>query len=144
MNPSRKKILVVEDDARIASALTLRLEAAGYKVLKAPDGLVGLKLAVEERPDLLLMDIWMPVGIGFSVAQRLRTLGLGDIPIIFLTASRLAGLRKAAEELGAAAFFEKPYDSKKLLETIARILAQTGHCASPAPSSPQLAETNQP
>jgi DNA-binding response OmpR family regulator len=114
-----KKILVVEDDTKIAAALAIRLEAAGYSVSTAPDGLAGLKLAVEQKPDLLLMDIWMPVGLGFSVAQRLRSLGLSGIPIIFITASRAKGLRKAAEALGAVAFFEKPYDPQALLAAVA-------------------------
>jgi len=64
------------------------------------------------------MDIWMPVGIGFSVAQRLHSLGLRGVPIIFITASKVKGLRKTAERLGAVAFFEKPYDSEQLLAAV--------------------------
>src|SRR5437899_2754692 len=105
-----KKIVVLEDDRRIAAALVIRLEAAGYEVLTAPDGLQGLKLVLEARPDLILMDIWMPVGLGFSVTQRLQGMGLGRIPIIFLTASKRKGLKKIAKDLGAAGFFEKPFD----------------------------------
>src|SRR6266700_1636156 len=93
-----KKILVLEDDARIATALAIRLEAAGYQVLTAADGLEGLKLALENRPDLILMDIWMPVGLGFSVAQRLQQMGLGGTPMIFITASKLKGLKDAAKK----------------------------------------------
>jgi len=117
-----KKILVVEDDNKIAAALAIRLQAAGYSVLSATDGQAGLKLAVEQKPDLLLMDIWMPVGLGFSVAQRLQSLGLSGIPIIFITASRAKGLKKAAEALGAVAFFEKPYDPAALLAAVAEAL----------------------
>ena len=117
-----KTILVVEDDTRIAAALGVRLEAAGYEVLTAADGLGGLKLALNNRPDLILMDIWMPVGIGFSVAQRLQSIGLTGIPIIFITASKLKGLRETAKQLGAVAFFEKPYDSVQLLEAISSAL----------------------
>ena len=113
-----KKILNVEDDTKIAAALAIRLEAAGYAALTAPDGLAGLKLALESKPDLILMDIWMPVGIGFSVAQRLHSLGLHGVPIIFITASKVKGLRKTAERLGAVAFFEKPYDSEQLLAAV--------------------------
>jgi two-component system phosphate regulon response regulator PhoB len=132
-----KRILVIEDDTKIAAALAIRLEAAGYSVLRASDGLAGLKLAVEQKPDLLLMDIWMPVGLGFSVAQRLQGLGLKGIPIIFITASRAKGLKKAAEALGAAAFFEKPYDPQALLAAVAEALkspdsAPSEHCPAAA------------
>src|SRR5882762_9128692 len=122
MDPTMKKILVMEDDKKIATALAIRLEAAGYEVFTAPDGFGGLKLALHQRPDLLLMDIWMPVGTGFSVAQRLQSLGLSGIPMIFITASKLKGLKQAAEKLGAVGFFEKPYDPAQLLNTIAGAL----------------------
>jgi len=117
-----KKILVMEDDKRITAALVIRLEAAGYQVLTADDGFAGLKMTLETKPDLILADIWMPLGMGFSVAQRLKELGLAGIPIIFITAAKQKGLRGAAEQLGAAAFLEKPYDPEELLAIIARTL----------------------
>jgi CheY-like chemotaxis protein len=121
----KKKILVMDDDEKILAALVIRLEAAGYEVLTARDGFDGLKLTMNETPDLLLMDIWMPVGLGLSVAQRLNRLGLDGIPKIFMTASQAKGLKQAALDQGAVAFFEKPYDSAKLLQTIADALAES-------------------
>jgi CheY-like chemotaxis protein len=118
----KKRILVIEDDKRITTALAIRLEAEGYEVVTASDGFAGLKEVLTEQPDLLLMDIWMPVGTGFSVAQRLQSLGLSAIPKIFITASKLRGLHRAATLLGAYAFFEKPYDPDLLLEAVARAL----------------------
>src|SRR5947209_6236091 len=97
-----RTILVVEDDPKIAAALRVRLEAAGYAVATAGDGFSGLKMTVHCKPSLILLDIMMPVGMGFSVAERLKDLGMGDIPIIFITASKRAGLRKTAQQLGAA------------------------------------------
>jgi CheY-like chemotaxis protein len=122
-----KKILIVEDDSRIAAALEIRLQAAGYDVLQAANGFDGLKLVFDQMPHLLIMDIWMPVGIGFSVAQRLQQLGLNSIPIIFITASKIDGLKAEAEKLGAVAFFEKPYDPKALLVAVADAL-DTADC----------------
>jgi CheY-like chemotaxis protein len=113
-----KKILIIEDDSNIAAALAIRCEAAGYEVMRAADGFRGLQSAIHFLPDLILMDIWMPVGLGFSVAQRLQGLGLGGIPLIFITASKLKGLRETAESLGAVAFFEKPYDPEQLMYAI--------------------------
>lgn len=122
----------MEDDPKISAALSIRLAASGYDVRTVPNGFDGLKLALQFQPDLLLMDIWMPVGLGFSVAQRLQSLGLGNIPIIFITASKLNGLRQTAEDLGAFAFFEKPYDSAQLLEAVAKAIG-TNPCLAAAP-----------
>lgn len=121
-----KKILVIEDDAKIAAALRVRLTATGYEVITAGDGFTGLKMTMTHTPDLILLDIMMPVGMGFSVAERLRDLGLGEIPIIFITASKRTGLRKTAQQLGAAGFFEKPYDADELLAAIRLILNSAG------------------
>src|ERR1041385_7794905 len=119
---SMKRILVIEDDKNIANALAIRLEAANYEVTTASNGLEGLKQILERRPDLIVMEIWMPIGMGFSVAERLRGLGLSGIPIVFITASKQAGLLDAAKGLGAVAFFEKPYDAEQLLQTISSTL----------------------
>ena len=125
----------MEDDVKIAAALRIRLEAGGYQVVAAADGFSGLKMTMTHRPNLILLDIMMPVGMGFSVAERLKDLGLGDIPIIFITASKRAGLRKTAQQLGAAGFFEKPYDADQLLAAIQLILGPA-HLAAAAQSTP--------
>jgi DNA-binding NtrC family response regulator len=116
-----KKILVVDDDKKIVAALEIRLKAAGYEVLTAPDGFEGLKLALRSRPNLIISDIWMPAGLGFSMAGRLQEWAPG-IPVIFITAGKEKGLEKAAKLVGAVAFFEKPYDPAKLLEAVANAL----------------------
>ena len=113
-----KKVLILEDDTRIAAALAIRLSAAGYDVSTASDGLQGIHQVVEERPDLLVMDIWMPVGLGFSVAQRMQGLGLKGIPIIFITAHGDAKMRIQAMRDGAVEFLTKPFDNAVLLETV--------------------------
>ena len=137
-----KKIVIIEDDTRIATALAIRLEGAGYEVLTASDGFRGLKLVLDSRPDLILMDIWMPVGIGFSVAQRLKDLGLSGVPIIFITASKQKELKKAATDLGAVGFIEKPYDPEQLLAAIARALAASASSAVSKPSNAEMQTTN--
>lgn len=130
-----KKILVVEDDPKITTALSVRLKSIGYEVVTAGDGFSGLKMTMTHRPSLILLDIMMPVGMGFSVAERLRDIGLGEIPIIFITASKRAGLRKTAQQLGAAGFFEKPYDAEELLAAVNLILGQPSFPVA-SPSSP--------
>ena len=116
------KILIIEDDKQIASALAIRLSAAGYAVLSAFDGFQGLKAAVVQKPNLIITDIWMPHPLGFLDRTRMHNLGLGGVPVIYITASRKKDLKQIAIEEGAAGFFEKPYDAEELLSCIARIL----------------------
>ena len=82
-----KHILIIEDDQKIALALTLRLQSAGYEATTAYDALTGLDAAVNNPPDLVLMDICLPIGNGFTLSERIQTLLPTPIPIIFITAS---------------------------------------------------------
>ena len=121
-----KKILIVEDDVDINKALQIRMEAAGYQVFCATDGYYGLSLAVKEKPDLMLLDISMPAGSGFSIVERLQEHGeQAAIPFIILTASQQPANIEMAKSLGAVAFFEKPFDSAALLESIQEALASS-------------------
>jgi CheY-like chemotaxis protein len=118
-----KKILVVEDDQNIARAISIRLKNAGYEVSVASDALSAVETAIKNVPDLVLLDISIPAGTGFTVAERIQTLVTTATPLIFLTASRKPGLRDKAKELGAAAFFQKPYEWDDLLGAIQLALA---------------------
>ena len=117
------KILIIEDDVKIALALSVRLKAAGYEVKKAHDALTGFHAAVNDPPDLVLLDISMPAGGGFSVAEKIRSQLPGHTPIIFITASKLPEFRVRAAELGAIEFFEKPFEAGELLEAIRSALS---------------------
>ena len=121
----RKKILVVEDDKTISMALAIRLRSYGYETTIASDTVSGLETALKIRPDLVLLDISLPAGNGFVVAERIQTLIPTATPMIFLTASRKPGLREKAKELGAAAFFQKPYDAEDLRDAVQLALAGT-------------------
>ena len=117
-----KKILIAEDDRTIAAALEIRLKAAGYEVQVLADGFRSYIRAMTGQPDLILMDICMPMGSGLAVAQELKHTGLADVPIIFMTASKKAAFWRMAQEVGAVGFFEKPFDTEKLLAAISRAL----------------------
>jgi len=112
-----ERILIVEDDPSIAKGLGVRLKASGYEVTIATDALTALSAARQTQPDLALLDISLPAGNGFTVAQRIFDLMPTTTPVIFLTASKESGLRQEAARLGAA-FFEKPYDADQLLAAI--------------------------
>jgi DNA-binding response OmpR family regulator len=118
-----KQVLIIEDDQKIAMALALRLKAAGYGTTTAYDALTGLKAAINNPPALVLLDISMPAGDGFSVAERIQTLIPTPTPIIFLTASKKPDFRERAKKLGAAGYFEKPYEAEELFGAIREALA---------------------
>ena len=118
----QKTILIVEDDQKVALGLAIRIKAAGYEAVMAHDALSGVRTAVKTKPDLVLLDISMPAGNGFIVAERIHRNLSTRIPIIFLTASRHPEFRQKAVELGALAFFEKPYEPGELLSIIGEAL----------------------
>ena len=119
-----RTILIIEDDEKLAIALAVRLKASGYRVLAAYDALAGVCQAVRHEPDLILLDIAMPLGGGWSVAERIKSMAnTAAIPIIFITALKEPGLReKALEEYGAVGFLEKPFEASDLLSMIQEAL----------------------
>ena len=112
-----KTILIVEDDRDISKVLDLRLSRHGYDVHIAHDAATAGIVARQCQPDVALLDISMPGGNGFDVAERLKTM-FGELPIIFLTANSRAEFRIRANQMGAQAFFEKPYSSNDLLAAL--------------------------
>jgi len=121
------KILLVEDHEEIWDFLSRRLTRRGYEVVVAPDGQQGLDKARSDAPDLLLLDMNLPVMDGWTVAQTLK----GDdatksIPIIALTAHAMAGDREKALAAGCDDYHAKPVDFSKLVDQIEAALASRG------------------
>ncbi len=113
----KKKILVVDDELDVAKALKIRLKANGYNVVLAGDSVQGFMMANKEKPDLIILDIMIPGGGGFVVAERLKqSNATHHIPIIFLTG--ISGGEDRAYKIGASGYLMKPYQPEKLLETI--------------------------
>lgn len=115
-------ILVVEDDRKIAMALSVRLKAEGYDVHWVSDAVQAVAMAVKLRPDLVILDIGLPGGGGLLAGERIRNVVSTPVQFIVLTASKRAGLEEEAYAMGAVAFFEKPYDAGVLLASIAQAL----------------------
>ena len=119
----KKRILIVDDERDIVKALTIRLRGAGYEVVTAFDGAQGIFMAHKEKPDLILLDIRMPAGNGFSVAEKLKqSVDTLAIPVIFLTGSPEKNSEEKAMALGARFYVKKPYDPEELLDAIKRAL----------------------
>ena len=116
-------VLIVEDDRKVSRALGIRLASAGYQIATAYDAATALGSARQSHPDLVLLDVTLPAGDGFMVAERLRqNPSTCAVPIIFITASKQPGLRKRAAEVGAAGFLEKPFSGHELLTLVAERL----------------------
>ena len=117
------KVLYVEDNDDNVYMLKMRLELLGdFEVLTAEDGEKGCEMAVSERPDIILMDLQMPVMDGWEAARRLRsTAETSDIPIIGLSAHALAGERDKALAAGCDEFDTKPIELERLVAMIRRI-----------------------
>ncbi len=119
----RKKILIVDDERDIVKALMIRLQSNGYHVVAAFDGVQGVFMANKEVPDLVILDIRMPAGDGFSVVERLKESDrTSRIPVIFLTGSPEANAEERAMGLGARFYIKKPYDPEELLDAVKRAL----------------------
>jgi PAS domain S-box-containing protein len=134
-----KKILIVEDDRKIAIAVAVRLKANGYEVITVYDALAGVSSALQHHPALVLLDISMPAGSGFIVAERLQSIAqTAGTPMIFMTASKNPLFKKKAEEVGAVAFFEKPFEADQIIAAINQALgeAPAGRSAGPPPPAP--------
>jgi CheY-like chemotaxis protein len=119
------KILLVEDNEMNRDMLTRRLERKGYRVILAYDGLQGYDLAHSESPDLILMDISLPVMNGWDVTRKLKSDdSTRHIPIIALTAHALATDRAKAFEAGCDEYDTKPVDFARLQEKIDGLLLE--------------------
>src|SRR6266446_1012976 len=137
-----KKILIIEDDPNSALALVIRLKAHGFATAVASDAINGLSMAIRQHPDLVLLDVAIPGGDGFALAEKLRTAPeTKDLPVIFLTGSKDLELRQKVMDLGAAGLLEKPYQTEDLLLMINYAFERPGRARrvlpAAAPAIPQ-------
>lgn len=119
----KKKILVVDDEMELVNALEIRLRNEGFEVKTAEDGEDGLKMAREEKPDLLILDLMLPKLDGYKVCRLLKfDQRYKDIPVIMLTARAEEQARSLGMEMGADAYITKPFEWDELLEKISGFL----------------------
>ncbi len=120
---AQHKVLIVEDDPDIRGLLNTRLRQRSYDTAVATDGMSAVVVARREQPDLIVLDLGLPAGDGFTVMERMRAItSLADVPVVVITARDAATNRAKAESFGAVAFVEKPIDFDQLLETIDALL----------------------
>jgi two-component system cell cycle response regulator DivK len=119
------RILLVEDNEMNRDMLSRRLERRGYQVLTAIDGVQGVELAQSEHPDLILMDMSLPILDGWQATQQLKAAPeTKDIPIIALTAHAMAGDREHCLQAGCDDYETKPIEFPRLLAKIQTLLGK--------------------
>jgi two-component system alkaline phosphatase synthesis response regulator PhoP len=121
---NRAKILVVEDEPNMVVGLRDNFEFEGYEVITARDGVEGLQLALEESPDLVVLDVMMPRMSGLEVCKQLRA-QRASIPIIMLTARGQEVDKVVGLELGADDYVTKPFSIRELLARVKAVLRRT-------------------
>ena len=124
-----QKVLVVEDDSNIAELLRLYLQKDGFEVSHAADGGKAVEMAKEIQPDLVLLDIMLPVMDGWQVCRELRK--TMKMPIIMLTAKGETEDKVSGLEMGADDYIVKPFEVKELLARVHAVLRRTGDDGKP-------------
>jgi DNA-binding response OmpR family regulator len=122
--PNLPRILIVEDELPMRTALQDCLEGEGYRVLTAAEGETGLKKAIAERPDLVLLDIMMPRLDGYAVCAELRRLA-NPVPVLMLTAKGQVDDRVRGLDAGADDYLVKPFSTEELLARVRALLRRT-------------------
>ena len=112
-----KRVLIVEDEKNIVDILTFNLSREGYETLEAYDGAAGLQLALEQNPDLILLDLMLPKMNGFDVCRNLRKENRST-PVIMLTAREEETDKVLGLELGADDYITKPFSMRELLARV--------------------------
>jgi two-component system, sensor histidine kinase and response regulator len=119
-----KTVLLIDDDNVFLLSVGVRLKSMGYTVCTAKDAASAISVVRKTSPDVIVLDVSLPAGDGFLVAERLQTLiSSATTPIIFVTASEKHGLRERAMKLGAVAFMTKPFDATTLADAIESALS---------------------
>ena len=118
-----KRVLVVEDQEDNREILRALLESVGHQMIEAFDGEAAVAKAIEYRPDLILMDIQLPVMDGYEATRRIKAnVELCSIPIIVVTSYALSGDEEKARAAGCDAYVTKPYSPRELLAKINQFL----------------------
>jgi two-component system cell cycle response regulator DivK len=118
-----KRILVIEDQEDNRTILRDLLTSVGYELIEATNGEEGVKLAEQEKPDLILMDIQLPVIDGYEATRRIRVISeLKQTPIIAVTSYALSGDEAKAREAGCDGYVTKPFSPRALLAKVREYL----------------------
>ncbi len=125
--PGKVKILAIDDEAKALSLFKLNMESYGYEVLATTSSKAGILLAINEKPDLIILDIRMPEMDGWQICKKLKLNSVtNQIPVIFFTACSSSKAKEEAKRLGVYAYLIKPVDPDIVAELIKKVAADTG------------------
>lgn len=131
------KILLVEDNEMNRDMLSRRLQRKGFNVVMAFDGGQGVEMASTEKPDIILMDMSLPVLDGWAATQKIKSNpATASLPIIALTAHAMAGDEQKAREAGCDDYDTKPIEFQRLLGKIEALLNRRAEAQGSAPQAP--------
>ena len=121
---TKQKILIADDEAQIREILKIYFEKEGFEVIEAEDGAAAILKVQSEKPDILLLDIMMPVLDGIEVCKQVRK--MSDLPIIMVTAKDEDDDRIAGLEIGADDYITKPFNSREVVARVKAVLRRAG------------------
>ena len=121
-----RRVLVVEDEEDLRDIARFTLEGAGFEAIEAVNGVEGVAKSEAERPDLVLMDIQMPLLDGYEATRRIKALtGMQRTPVVAVSSFAMKGAEEKARAAGCDAYVTKPYSPKQLLALVRQFLAKT-------------------
>jgi len=121
----KKRILVVEDELQFAKMVAVRLQSEGYAVDISTDAYGGTQTIIKTKPDLIILDLMMPAGGGFSLLERIRKIPVtSTIPVVILTGRTIDdNIQNTADKYGVGKILTKPYEKEELMQTVHTLLA---------------------
>ncbi len=120
-----KRVLVIEDNVDNMELITFILEKNGYSTIKAENGKIGIEIALEEKPDFIMLDIQLPDMNGLDVLQAIRGSDInGEIPVIAITSYAMSGDREKMLAAGCDGYIEKPIDPVTIINQIREIIGE--------------------
>jgi DNA-binding response OmpR family regulator len=134
------KILIIDQDRPLVKSLERTFDFCGYEVWDAPDGMIGVQMAIRHKPDLIILELEFPSGGAYFVLQNLkRSLITRDIPVLVLTGSSNAAAKKRLMDFGLMTYLQKPCDREELLAQVVELLGVPLPKRTASPRSPLIA-----
>ena len=133
------KVLIIDEDRAHIKSLERMFDFCGYDVWDAPDGMIGVQMAIRHKPDVIILELHFPSGGAYFVMQNLkRSLVTRDIPVLLLTGSTDAAAKRRLVEFGILTYLQKPCDREELLAQVVELLENPKSKRMTSPRQPHV------